>query len=55
MTLAELKAAAEKAGMAKFFVAGKTRDELYVIGQDFLERLHVALQEPSKAPEGDAP
>lgn len=53
MTLDDLKAAAEKAGMAKFYIAGQTRDDMYVIGRDFLDRLYLELQKP--APQDGVP
>jgi hypothetical protein len=54
VTIEQLKVAAEKAGMAKFYVEGKAKEKdddgknvPFVIGHDFLERLHAQLEKIS--------
>ena len=45
MQIEELMAAAAKAGMAKFYLKAETapRDDMFVVGADFVERLHAEL------------
>lgn len=47
ITIEQLRTAAEKAGMAKFMFLdddkGPKKDMPYVVGHDFLERLHAQL------------
>ncbi|WP_300760156.1 hypothetical protein [Janthinobacterium sp.] len=40
MTQDQLKSAAEKAGLSKHFINGAAREDMNVIGSDFIERLH---------------
>lgn len=52
--LQKLKEAAKRAGMANHFIDGKLRDDMFVIGKDFIERLHAELENfcpPIAAPE----
>ena len=42
--LRTLKEAAKRAGMANHFIDGKLRDDMFVIGKDFIERLHAELE-----------
>ena len=45
MNIEEFKAAAAKAGMAKFYLKAETapRDDMFVVGVDFVERLHAEM------------